>query len=140
MRHINIYGWFDFSELYQRVVNNATDNSTFIEIGTHLGKSAAFMAEAIENSGKQIKFITYDNFSVDLSKYNSIIPPLNQMEVTTRRNLQDWINKGLVQIVVADANLEASNFEDESVDFVFIDGNHDYIEVIKNINNLHFLN
>jgi hypothetical protein len=62
MQHFyqDIHGWFDYADIYRRMVKEATSGSHFIEVGVHLGRSAAFMAVEIINSGKLIEFDCID--------------------------------------------------------------------------------
>jgi hypothetical protein len=57
-----IEGWAAFADLYVEAVKGApTDReSTFVEVGSWLGKSAAFMMVEIINSKKPIKFYCVD--------------------------------------------------------------------------------
>jgi hypothetical protein len=61
----NIFGenWFDYSELYKSQVNKAIDGSHFVEVGSWKGRSSAFMAVEIINSGKKIKFDCVDTWT-----------------------------------------------------------------------------
>ena len=49
----NIHGWFDFQTLYTKMVEEHSTNSHFVEVGAFYGKSAAYMAVEIANSGKK---------------------------------------------------------------------------------------
>jgi hypothetical protein len=57
-----IHGWFDFQNLYTKMVNDHADNSHFVEVGAFYGKSAAYMAVEIANSGKKIQFDVVDTW------------------------------------------------------------------------------
>jgi hypothetical protein len=51
----SIEGWFQFHNIYNRAVDEATNDSHFVEVGAWKGKSSAYLAVIIANSGKQIK-------------------------------------------------------------------------------------
>jgi hypothetical protein len=55
-----IPGWFDFANIYTDRVNSASDGAHFVELGAWKGKSAAYMAVEIANSGKKIQFDCVD--------------------------------------------------------------------------------
>jgi len=57
----DVPGLFNFDDVYQAAVNRAPPASAhFVEIGVLFGKSAVFMADAIEKSGKKIAFDAID--------------------------------------------------------------------------------
>lgn len=65
MNHIytgNEFGedWFSYANLYSEMVNRFPSGSHFFEIGSWKGKSSAYMAVEIVNSGKDIKFDCID--------------------------------------------------------------------------------
>lgn len=118
----NISGWFNFSELYSKVVDIFPDNSHFVEIGSWQGKSAVYMGVEIANSNKKIKFDCIDCWKSLGDKYDyegSYIKFLENI-----KPLEHIINHYKM------TSLEASNlYEDNSLDFIFIDGAHDYDNV-----------
>ena len=64
MKHFyeNIEGWAAFRGLYRVAVADAPSDrqSLFVEVGSWLGRSAAYMAVEIINSGKPIDFSCVD--------------------------------------------------------------------------------
>ena len=54
MIYSDIQGWFDFHSIYNDAVAQAPDGAHFVEVGAWLGRSTAYMAEQIAESGKQI--------------------------------------------------------------------------------------
>ena len=134
MQHIyqNIDGWFSFAGLYSDIVNKAEDGARFVEVGTWLGRSASYMAVEIINSGKNIKFDCVDTWKGSLNE------DLHQNNPLVKEDrLYDEFLKNIdpVRSVVNPVRLqsvEAANlYEDNSLDFVFIDASHDY-ENVKN--------
>jgi hypothetical protein len=77
MKHFyeNINGWFSYDYLYTDAVNRAQDGALFVEIGSFKGRSSAFMAVEIINSGKKIKFDCIDEMGLYLG--GSISPGIN---------------------------------------------------------------
>lgn len=124
--------WFDFQDIYKKMVDTSSDNSHFVEVGVWKGMSACFMAVEIINSGKNIKFDCVDTWEffdwfTDISKesfnglYNIF---LNNIEP-----VKDYVK------VVKKISWEAAlDYENESLDFIFIDASHDYESVKKDIN------
>lgn len=129
-RHQKINGWFNFEDIYKDMVA-MHDKGHFVEIGTYLGKSAAFMGVEIFNSNKAIKFDTIDTFKGSPSEINGKHSLFKHTDVykIAKTNLT-----GLpVNIVIGDSIEVSKNYENESLDFVFIDGSHLYNDVKNDI-------
>jgi hypothetical protein len=119
----NISGWFNFHNFYTNMVGKF-DHAIFVEVGCWEGKSTTFMAEKIKGSGKDIKF-----YAVDI--WEDYI----QEGMLWKANMDLFINniepvKEYINILKGDSTEAVKHFEDGTVDFVFIDGNHQY-EFIK---------
>lgn len=121
----NIEGWFSFKQIYRDMVTNAKDGAVFVEIGAWQGKSTSFMAVEILNSGKDIEFHTVDTFkgSTTESQQKQIREGLNPYE-KFKENLAPVLDS--INVHVGDSVEVAKEFDDNSIDFVFIDGNHLY--------------
>ncbi len=128
-----IDGWFDFQNIYSWVVKKFNDDSRFVEVGTWKGRSAIYMAVEIINSGKKIKFDCVDNweyvdglqYDLDKSLFGSDI---YQEFLSNISPVSHVINP--VKSISWEA---ATMYEDESLDFIFIDAAHDYNSVKKDI-------
>lgn len=136
MDHIHeaIPGWFDFADLYSAAVAAAPSSSPahFVEVGTFFGKSAAFMAVEIANSGKPIRFETCDTF--DGVPQNAYTDPgafaeqeafraqFGSLEEAARRQLAPVA--AYVTIRVGHSLQLAKSYPDASLDFVFLDNDH----------------
>ena len=100
-----ISGWFDYSSIYRRMVELAPPQAHFVEIGTYMGCSAAFLAVEIINSGKDIKLSCVDS------------------ETRYKENLECVMH--MIDVITIGSPAAAAGFADESVDFIWIDGDHD---------------
>jgi len=132
MKHIyhKISGWFNFQDIYSEMVR-VHDKGHFVEIGTFFGKSASYMATEIMNSKKPIVFDTIDTFKGSPSELNGKHQVFlnTDVEKIARNNL-----KHLPVNVIKGDSLEVSNtYKDKSLDFVFIDGAHLYMDVFFDI-------
>ena len=54
MRHsyFKIPGWFNYSETYDIIVDQISDNGKIVEIGSFLGRSTHYLATSLYNAGK----------------------------------------------------------------------------------------
>ena len=112
-----IDGYFNFESVYSKAVANCSENSHFVEIGAYKGKSTAYMAVEIINSLKKIKFDvidiwvnTYDIFTRNLMPVKHVLTPIRM-----------------------DSSVASTQYSNESLDFVFIDAEHDYFSVLNDI-------
>jgi len=147
----NIQGWADgIDTLYQQMIKSVPDSGEmvfngerfapltarqhhFVEVGTWKGRSAAFMAVEILNSGKDIKFDCIDTWEgsdeqehqedeyvVSNSLYEHFIDNMKPVE-------------GYYNPIRASSVEAAKLYKDGSLDFVFIDAGHDYESVKADI-------
>jgi len=138
----NIQGWTDgIDTLYHQMVNSVpvstetvpTRQFYFVEVGTWKGKSAAFMAVEILNSGKDIKFDCVDTWQGSDEEGHQrdeyvISNSLYEHFVENMKPVEGYYNP--VRATSVDA---AKLYEDGSLDFVFIDAAHDYESVKADI-------
>lgn len=124
-----IPGWATFRELYAEMVKRAPADqpSHFVEIGSWFGRSAAFIGVEIINSGKPIKVDCIDPWTdggPDLKHKGAKFKSPDELFECFKLNVrpvQSVINP--VRLSSLDA---APTYLDNSLDFVFIDGDHSY--------------
>ena len=129
----DIEGWFDFEDVYTDMVEKAEENSHFVEVGAWLGKSTSYMAVEIANSNKNIKFDavdTWEGSDEDGHKnyINGLQTTLYEKFLDNIKSISSYINpiKGFSTEI-------SKTYEDNSLDFVFLDASHDYENVKKDI-------
>lgn len=133
MYYSKIHGHFNYEFLYNEVISRFNSGSIFVEIGAYLGKSTCFLAEKLIESGKDIELNIVDNWvghpsdvglAKEIKQFGNIYDIF--IENMTKANV---INK--LNIIRGDSTETADLFNDDSVDFIFIDAAHDY-ESVKN--------
>jgi cephalosporin hydroxylase len=133
MKHFyqKIEGWFDFQNLYTEMVQKHKDDSHFVEVGVFKGKSLAYLAVEIINSGKKIKLDAVDTWlgspmeSIQQAHPEVIAGTLYDSFLNNIEPIKNYIN-----IIRKDSVETAMLYEDNSLDFVYIDASHHY-EFIK---------
>ncbi len=132
MKHYytKVSGYFNPSQklLYTNQVKQSKDGYHFVEIGSWKGRSASFMGVEIINSEKKIKFDAVDTWlgSSEHQKNPSV----------KNKTLYDefLINTKLVSHIVNPVKMKSVDasklYDDNTLDFVFIDGGHEY-EFVK---------
>jgi len=121
--------WFTYPEVYQEMVKRFPSGSKFVEIGSWKGKSSAFMAVEIANSGKQIDFYCVDTFEGSVEHQNNPeLPRLYNIFKDNMKPVEDYYQDMRMSSMEA-----VKKFQDESLDFVFIDGSHEYEDIKDDI-------
>lgn len=122
MKHIykNIEGWFSFPNLYKSIVEKLPNGSRLVEVGVYKGCSFSFLVIESINSKKNFDIVAVDAFPWDGLK-ESFLENMKPLEGHYRL------------LAGGDSFDRANDFEDESIDFCFIDANHTYEFVKKDI-------
>lgn len=133
MRHIyndDRFGenWFTFPGLYSRMARRFPSGSTFVEVGSWKGRSAAYMAVEIANSNKDIRLFCVDTWQGSKEHQGHDLSALYQTFLDNMRPVERHY------IPLRMTSLEASRkFKDNSLDFVFLDASHEYEDVRDDI-------
>lgn len=140
MRHFysKIQGWFGAKELYRAVVDIFGNGAHFVEIGAWKGQSAAFMAVEIINSNKDITFDVIDTWQGSEEHVNPKSPSFEPV-LAEKGTIYPVFEENLKPVIasinpIISTSVDASKrYEDNSLDFVFVDGAHDYKSVSEDI-------
>lgn len=127
----NVEGMFDYANFYKDMVDRSPNPAHFVEVGVYKGRSAAFMAVEIINSGKDIRFDCVDpwdgraepghGYRAGDHTYDAFIARMSPVIDRIRP----------VKLSSVDASV---TYPDESLDFVFIDATHTYDALKEDIN------
>ena len=128
----SIQGWFNFQSVYNEAVEKAKDGSVLVEIGSWKGKSSAYMAEIIKESGKDITFYCVDTWAGSEEHVNDPDIKNGTLYEVFLNNMKPL--EGFYKPMRLDSLKAAKTFKNKSLDFVFIDAAHDYENVINDIN------
>lgn len=130
--------WFDFDDIYSYVIDNFTDDSHFIEIGSWKGRSAAYMAVEILNSKKNIKFDCIDTWEGSVEHTAGDKPWVNEFKKdkdflysTFLKNIQPVSD--IINPIRKRSHDAASLYKNRSLDFIFIDASHEYKDVLLDL-------
>lgn len=127
-----IQGWFNFADPYRRAVREASDGAVFVELGCWKGKSAVFLGVEVINSGKAISVHYVDHWGGSNEPEHKTDPDLERVfglfmdNIERLHGLDCMVHRGRTVDVAAD-------FEDGSVDFIWVDAGHEYDEVLADI-------
>jgi hypothetical protein len=138
--YFNIQGWFLQEKLFTQMVMSCNNQVkyNFLEVGSWKGRSSTYMAVEIINNNKNITFHCVDTWlgsEEHKDKKNGAFEPLCFVENGLYNEFLHNI-KSVKHIInpIKSPSVDASKlFQDESLDFVFIDGSHDYKSVKDDI-------
>lgn len=134
-KNLNTDYWFNYQDFYKTVASKNYD--VLVEIGVWKGHSISFLANEIKNRGYVAEIYAVDLWD-DTYKWE------NPTQLHLREQvpyLYDIYTENKKRFCVSDMIIDlkglswemADNFEDGTVDFVFIDADHEYTSVVKDI-------
>ena len=122
------------TQIFAPAIEEAKDGDIFVEVGVFLGGNICRVADMIKNSGKDINLYGVDDFSFhnisymakDVSGLTAIGEDVNYFE-ECMRNIKN--TESDVNIINSDSIEASKKFEDESITFLYLDGDHnrDYV-------------
>ena len=135
MDHIyqDIPGWFVGEKVYARAVREAKDGARFVEVGSWKGKSTSFMAVEIANSGKNIEFLCVDHWEGSEERAHKADEDVQAGTLFDAFNRNVEPVKDYIKPLRMSSLEAAAQFEDDSLDFVYLDAAHDYENVKADI-------
>lgn len=133
----NVEGWFNMEKQYIELLDKTPENGIFVELGAYKGKSTSFIVTEILNRKRNINFYTIDTFGgvSEISDEKEIIA---YSKVNISNIYEDFLNstnhlKDNFEVIVSTSDKAASNFEDNTVDAIFIDAGHSFEAVLADI-------
>lgn len=121
-----IFGYFTWEGLYSSMVEKLPNGSVVVELGAFHGRSLYYF---IMESVKQRK--TFKIYSVDTFTFVPDIISYSELKKSFWDNLIGFTDK--FTLIEGNTWESAIMFQDNSVDFLFIDAGHDYDSAIRDI-------
>jgi len=130
-KYLTTENWFNYHAFYDFI--SKKDFNVFVEVGVWKGHSICYLGNLLKN--KDVKI-----FAVDLWEQTYKNQDKNWMK-RQKKLLYDIFKENLringlsdkIEPIKSLSWEASSNFEDGSVDFVFIDADHEYESVVKDI-------
>jgi predicted O-methyltransferase YrrM len=120
--------WFTYSNLYSEVVKKF-NNAKFVEVGSWKGRSSVFMGVEIINSQKNIEFYCVDTWEGSKEHEGMEVLKENKLYKEFIKNINPISH--IIKPIRMTSNEASSLFLDQTLDFVFIDADHEY-KAVKN--------
>lgn len=120
----NLEGWFTFPNLYTSLVENIPKNGKFVEVGVWKGKSLSYFIVENINKNKNITTYAVDTWegSPEHREDSAIINKTLYEQFIS--NMSSVANKFIPMHMTSEQ--ASKQFEDNSLDVVFIDAQHEY--------------
>lgn len=142
MSYSDIVGFCEFEDFYRLVVQSMRPGATLVEVGCAYGRSIALLDELVQASGKPARIIAVDNFSdfmgCDQPRLDEWTKwaveqksPLDAFRAALKKHSPGTLER--IHVVVSDSAHAAELFADGSLDFVFIDADHNYAPCARDI-------
>jgi cephalosporin hydroxylase len=130
----NIHGFFAAQKFYEDVFQWLEPNASFVQLGSLYGRSIAWVATRAKQTNKPLKII-----SIDHGVLFDITNPAKQkfVKVTVGPLVDNLRRCGVLSMVthiVHDSAKSAYLFADNSLEFVFVDADHRYDAVKRDLN------
>jgi predicted O-methyltransferase YrrM len=122
----DIDGWFDYQTIYDRQIEALVNGSVIVEVGCWLGKSSCYLAQKIKESGKKIKLFCVDiwDYTDDDPYYLSFKETHPDLMKAFQSNVDSLGFTKIIKPLQGASAIVSQTFKDESIDFIFLDGNH----------------
>ena len=129
----NVDGWFYRNDtLFYKQIIDHFESGHFVEIGSYKGRSSSFMGVEIALSGKDIKFDCIDTWlGSEEHQIDGSHPDLDVINGSLYDKFLQNIEpvKDYINPIRTDSLSACKLYDDNSLDFVFIDAAHDYESV-----------
>lgn len=129
MKNTNeIDGWFNYSNTFDFLISKVSISGIFVECGAWLGKSSSYLCDKCDPT---TSIFIVDNWKGSVNELNSTQKLATQKDIYSI--FMDNMGNRKFTPIVSDGSKAAEKFLDNSCDIVFIDMDHTYEAVKKDI-------
>ena len=121
--------WFNYQNIYKRIVESVPEGGHIVEVGAWKGASTSYLA--VEAQHKKLRIDVVDTWSGSQEHKDISDIRENSLFETFIDNLRPVIN--LVNPIRTDSISASKMYDEESLDAVFIDADHRYESVKADI-------
>lgn len=132
-----IQGWCDYDDLYSQFSEILNDSCTFVEVGVWKGRSVCFLGQQLKIRNKNPQIFAVDTYkgSLNESVHQEEVLELGGSTLPLFKSyLEDLGLSNMITPIEKTSELASEDFADNSIDVIFIDGDHDYEAVLNDLN------
>lgn len=139
MKWQDIDGWFDWNDWMRDRIKLMGQTGAYVEVGCFLGRSTAATAEAIIESGKDIKIIAVDAWDARIFKNEPVLVKLvgstGNFKMKFVRNMEKCGAMKVIEMMPFRSDLAADALARRGfgADIVFLDGDHTLEGILTDI-------
>jgi predicted O-methyltransferase YrrM len=126
---LNTNNWFSFRDFYKEMALN-TDYKVYVELGVWKGHSISYLASNLKN--RNVKIYAVDIFE-DWDKNKEVLNEVQYITQIYNKNLENAGVRNMITDIKSISWEAADKFKDGEIDFIFIDADHSYTSVTKDI-------
>src|SRR5688572_26543540 len=134
MKWQEIPGWFQWRTAQEEAVRYFPAGSSFVEVGTYLGRSLCSLGDVVEQSGKTLTVIGIDTCrgsgpeGPNQKNYHSAVVAKygGTFAGELHKNVLDCGYGDMISLIIADSVSTSRLFRDASLDWIHLDARHDY--------------
>jgi len=123
--------WFTYPNFYSSMAGSFQSGSRFVEVGSWRGRSACFLGVEIYNSGKDIRLDCVDTWNGSEEHVGYDILENDGLYKEFLSNIEPIQN--IVNPIRMESLKASELYEDESLDFVFLDASHKYEDIKEDL-------
>jgi hypothetical protein len=127
----NLEGWFTFPSLYNTLINVIPENGKFVEVGVWKGKSFSYFVVENINNNKNITTYAVDTWEGSPEHTNDSCIITKTLYEEFISNMSSVADKFIPMRMTSEQ--ASKQFEDNSLDAVFIDAQHEYEPVKRDL-------
>ena len=130
-----IPGWFSYDKFYDDIVEKLPNNSNIVEVGTWMGKSTNYLLSRLKEGVKKVNLTVVDTFKGNGDSIQSKTLELYGGDLFTEfsDNAVMFDNYDDFNIIKDKSTHAKDSFVNNSLDFVYLDANHNYQQLIDDI-------
>jgi hypothetical protein len=130
-KNINGYMYSANTIMFKKVLDTLPQNSTWVELGSWTGRSTAYCSVELLNRGLLGKFYSIDTWEGSIEHVDLDIIKQKSLEDVFKSNVSPILDK--ITMMKSFSWNAADSFENNSVDFCYVDAAHDYESVTKDL-------
>jgi glycosyltransferase involved in cell wall biosynthesis len=132
----DVDGWCDYRDFYSYVAQTIPEGAEIVEIGSWQGQSIVHLCQRLQDLGKAATVNCVDTWKGEQNQPSHLqVVDKHGGSILGKftENIEAAKVAGMIKVTVGDSAESASQFEDGSMDFIFIDAAHDYDSVVKDL-------